>query len=370
MNTVAPKRQGRFRPCRPKKGQMEMPFNWIYVLIAGGVILLFFVGIVVKQKASAAEQLGTEVNQILSSITSAASSAETTKVVIQLAGFAEESLSFQCSDGVTKFGILGKGKPAEDLVTPLFAPALVQSGELLLWSLPFHFPYKITDFLYVTAPTVQYVLVGNDVHVQEFLKEAKSSEDARFAISVMRVDDIAAFSPSAGMKSVRIVDYTGQAITGEVPSSLQVFDDVQVSAVVFQSGAASFFQKKGAAWRSDGSSLLFTLGGELDAVHFAAIFAQNKEMFDCGMTKALQRAKHVSRVYAEKGKALLASPAALEGTCPVTYSGLPELLIVHPSATLTCAETYPLGCPDAVQSAGKLRAQNELLFKGGCVPLY
>ena len=32
------------------KGQVEVTFNWVYILIAGAVILLFFVSLVVRQK--------------------------------------------------------------------------------------------------------------------------------------------------------------------------------------------------------------------------------------------------------------------------------------------------------------------------------
>ena len=51
-----------------KKGQIQVTFNWIYITIAGAVILLFFFGIVVKQKAASEEKLSIEVVRILESI--------------------------------------------------------------------------------------------------------------------------------------------------------------------------------------------------------------------------------------------------------------------------------------------------------------
>lgn len=355
-----------------KRGQLDLPFNWIYVLIAGAVILLFFVGIAVKQKESSVQQLGTEVNRILESILGAAASAESTKIVVQTSGLAEETLYFQCADLVTEYGIEGKGAPVADVVTPLFAPLKVDAGELLLWSLPYVLPYKITDFLYVTAPTVQYVIIGNDPRGQEFIKEAKSNEDAAFAIRVVSVPEISSFSPTKGMKQVRIVDYTGLAI-GEgnpVPSSLIGKADEEVSAVVFNTGMATFFVKKGTLWKSEGSTTLFSLGGERDAVHYAAIFSGSKKLFDCGLRKAFLRTEYVSQVYQQKGKALLEAPVAQQGTCPVHLSGLSGLLLNHYTLAQACVGLFPDNCQQLVQAAAELRDWNKITWEAGCSPLY
>ncbi|MBI2102855.1 hypothetical protein HYT55_03380 [Candidatus Woesearchaeota archaeon] len=355
-----------------KRGQLDLPFNWIYVLIAGAVILLFFVGIVVKQKESSGQQLGTEVNRLLESILGAAASAESTKVVVQTAGLANEIIYFQCTEGVTEYGIQGKGSPISDIVTPLFAPGKIQTKELFLWSLPYKLPYKITDFLYLTAPTIQYVVIGSDPRGQEFMKESKSSEDAAFAIRVVSVDDLGSFSPTAGMEMIRIVDYTGSAVQAgsPVPSGLQQKGDEEVSAVTFGTGIVTFFVKRGTLWESEGSTALFSLGGELDAVHYAAIFAQHKQMFDCGMQKALLRTGYVSKVYQEKGKALIASPVSQQGVCPVQMSGLSGLLLNHHTLAQACVGLYPDNCIQLVQAAAELRDWNRITWEAGCSPLY
>ena len=51
-----------------KKAQIQVTFNWVYILIAGAVILLFFIGIVVKQKAVSEENLATDVVRVMESI--------------------------------------------------------------------------------------------------------------------------------------------------------------------------------------------------------------------------------------------------------------------------------------------------------------
>ncbi|MBI4152425.1 hypothetical protein HY495_01830 [Candidatus Woesearchaeota archaeon] len=355
-----------------QRGQLDLPFNWIYVLLAGGVILLFFVGVVVKQKDVATQQLGTDINQILSSIATAAAAAESTKVVVETSGLADDVLYFECRNAQTEYGIKGKGSPVTDPIIPLFAPAEINSRELLLWSLPYLLPYKVTDFLYITAPTIQYILVGNDARVQEFLKESKSGQQEKFVLSVAKTDDLSSFSPQKGKQSFRIIDYTGLAVQsgGIVPVGLQSLEDRQVSAVTFNSGAATFFVKKGTVWQSEGSTPLFSLGGDLDAVYYAAVFSGHKEMFECGMQKAFQRLKYVSDVYEKKGLALENSPGAQEGNCPVLFSGLPGLLLAHHGDSTLCSEFYPENCVSLVQKSGEIRSLNQQLFSANCPPLY
>src|SRR3989344_3370187 len=88
-----------------KKGQIEVTFNWVYVLIAGAVIILFFVGIAVKQKASSERALSSDVVRIMESIFTSAGVSEKTKNIIDVSGLSEYTLQFSCSDGVSEFGV-------------------------------------------------------------------------------------------------------------------------------------------------------------------------------------------------------------------------------------------------------------------------
>ena len=92
-----------------KRGQIEITFNWIYIVIAGAVILLFFFSLVVKQKQISEERLSNEVVQIMSSILTGAGVSEKTKNFIDASGLADYILYFSCDAGISEFGI--KDKP-------------------------------------------------------------------------------------------------------------------------------------------------------------------------------------------------------------------------------------------------------------------
>jgi len=117
-----------------KRGQVEITFNWFYVLIAGGVILLFFVGIVFKQKAASEEQLSVEVVRVMQSIFTAAGVSEKTKNAISLGAISQEEIYFDCQEGVTTYGLSGHLGKAQEAITPLFAPLTLQTPTLILWS--------------------------------------------------------------------------------------------------------------------------------------------------------------------------------------------------------------------------------------------
>ena len=142
----------------PSKAQVQVTFHWIYVVLAGAVILLFFAGIVIRQKSVAEQELTADVTRILETILAGAGVSEKTKNVIDTSGLADLTLYFSCTEGVGEFGIIGGSSRAQNTRDPLFAPEKIKSPQLITWSLPYAFPFKIIDFLYVTAPTIKYAV--------------------------------------------------------------------------------------------------------------------------------------------------------------------------------------------------------------------
>ena len=129
-----------------KSAQIQVAFNWVYILIAGAVILMFFVGIVVKQKSAAEEDLQREVVNVLKSILVGASVSEKTMSSIKTSGLSKYTFEFKCQEGNSYFGIKGQNTQRTKL-QPIFAPENIKTTQLLLWSLPYNLPYKIMDLL-------------------------------------------------------------------------------------------------------------------------------------------------------------------------------------------------------------------------------
>src|SRR3990167_9224883 len=125
-----------------KRGQIELTFNWVYILIAGTVILLFFVGLVARQKVVSEERLSGEVVEVMGSILAGAGVSEKTKNFIDASGLADYTLYFQCLEGISEFGIKDKPARMQNSIDPIFAPGEIQSSRIVTWSLPYTLPFK------------------------------------------------------------------------------------------------------------------------------------------------------------------------------------------------------------------------------------
>src|SRR3989344_9535022 len=156
-----------------KKGQIEVTFNWVYVLIAGAVIILFFVGIAVKQKASSEKTLSGDIVRIMESIFASAGASEKTKNSIDVSGLADYTLQFSCDKGVSEFSIKETASQRrQNAIDPSFSLADVKTTRLLLWSLPYKLPFKVIDFLFISSSNTKYVLLGErEGFAEEFMAE-------------------------------------------------------------------------------------------------------------------------------------------------------------------------------------------------------
>lgn len=289
---------------RRNRGQIDITFNWIYILIAGAVILLFFLGITVRQKGVSEQRLSLDVLEIVDSILTGAEVSEQTKNFVDISSLSDYTFYFDCTERVSTYGLKGTTARETNPITPLFSPTEIKSPLLILWSLPYRLPFKIIDFLIVTSSTTQYVLVGDGAGFKnDFLTAIGTDitdEKLRFNIIPVDSDNLATVDPGDNFH-LRIVDFDGTVINDgqPVPSGLDS-KNVQVTGVSFRGGNAFFFRTNEGRWLSSGSSSLYSLGGERDAAKYAAIFAADAQQYDCSMQKVFQRVKLLAALYSRK----------------------------------------------------------------------
>ena len=376
-----------------RRGQIQLTFNWVFILIAGAVILLFFVGIVVKQKAASEQQLGTDVVRILESIFVGAGASEKTKNSIDTSGLIDYTLEVGCSEGVGQFSIKGKGERRQNVPDPIFAPQELKASRLSLWSLPYKLPFKVIDFLFVTSENTKYFLIGDDAFLTEFLNETEPDEKAQFRINREKARDILSIDPGQNYQ-VRIVDVTGSAVREgiPVPRLLERMDDAAVTAIVFvEPKMAHYYQKQGSRWRKIGLPVpIVSLSGKRDAAKYAAIFAGNGEVYQCNMQKAFRRLEYLNEIYGGENIAFsqhggkvgdmaqyyfdhteLSSRSICQGiitTFPV--ENLVTALGSHQNAVKACLR-QPGSCTDLIRTGQALKDINSRLATAGdCLTLY
>lgn len=305
---------------KSNKGQVEVSFNWIYVLVAGTLILLFFVGLSVKQKTISEENMGIEVVRVMGNILTGAGAAEKTKNFIDISGLSEFTLYFACEDTIGEYGIEGRAAKMEEAITPIFSPQRIQSSKLITWSLPYQLPFKIIDMLYVTAPNIRYYVFGQNEFVEEMEEEmgvsgpSATGTSGSFGNLELLNDqaDYMAINPQKNY-AVRIVDVMGTLIpSAPIPDELKAWDDAKVTAVVILDNTLDFYQKSGSSWRKLNAQAIplisvDTVNGEAkkrNSAKFAAVFSDDPDIYLCNMKKAWNRGDFVVQLYQKKAEEL------------------------------------------------------------------
>ena len=284
---------------KSKQGQIQVTFNWVYILIAGSLILLFFVGIVVKSKQSSEEKLAIDVVEIMGSIFTGAGVSEKTRNLIDTSGLIDYTFYFGCNEGVGEYGIVDNPARIENSITPVFAPKQIKTTKFITWSLPYRMPFKVIDLLFVTSTNTKYVVLGTNEFSEEFLKNTQ--EDFTVVNTLQDFD-------AGDNYQARVIDTDGSnVVDGQQvePEELRNMD--RVTAVQFdspgQDARVSYYKKdKSGAWKllSKDPVPIVGIDDEKNAAKFAAVFAENQDTYWCNMQKAFKRLSLLTDMYQSK----------------------------------------------------------------------
>jgi hypothetical protein len=364
------------------KAQVQIAFNWIYIAIAGAVILLFFTGIVVKQKAVSEETLAVDIVQVMDSIFKGSSVSEKTKNFVSTSGLSGVTLEFDCNEGVGSYGIKGSSASVQNGIIPIFSPREIKTSKFITWSLPYNFPYKIMDLLIVTSTNTKYYLIeSSGTFYNEFLEsvyeEDDSNEDSklpRFNVQPITLDE--EFDPGLNFQ-VRLIGIN-QEFQGAVPATLAELEDSKVTAVSLQGNTVTYYKKQGGSWSlGDIINIVSMPNVDKDAAKYAAIFADDADLYTCNMHKVFKRLKFVDQVYAGKAKELQTYHDLQEEEvreCSAYFrDALTNGFNVRKTKIEDCLGTYfddPNGCLDLVNLATLIYEKNDALYQQECVKIY
>src|SRR3989338_5872213 len=136
-----------------KRADVSVQLNWIFVLVVGGIILIFFIGIVTKQKSVSDVKQNIAMREALDTILVSSQVASGTSSLVNVPSI---NVEFDCNNyfvgdfdtGITKQ--IGASRI-------IFVPDVLRGKKLVTWSLEWNLPYKIHDFLYVPSIEVRYI---------------------------------------------------------------------------------------------------------------------------------------------------------------------------------------------------------------------
>ncbi len=265
-----------------RKAQIETSVNWIFVLIAGAIILLFFIMILYRMQSTAEKEGYAAVINNLDSIFSGAELSS--KLTSLITDIPKHEVRFECQ-GFSLGGMTGGYN--QKLV---FAPSLLQTNPLLIWSLDWNMPYFISNFLLVTSPLVRYIFVYDGANpvsldlknrIEQLLPDKMTKE---FLMSASGIRD-------TGIYATRIIflerdPEAPMLMVNKAMTALKVGGGNLLSFYAKGSGTADFQPDS-----EESISVYFD-----DASLMAAVISDNSEQYNCMMGRAFEKYKRIAYI--------------------------------------------------------------------------
>lgn len=247
-----------------KRGQGAQ-FNWIFVLIAGGIVLGFFVMFTFRYV-----DLENKKNTVLVGeyLFNGLEILETTQVdtVIDLIYYSD--LKFSC--GKTNKLVINDYY-VQSLDEIIFAPSEIKSNRLNTWMKTWRSPFKIANFIYISSPYDKYILVNPPEWVD-----------------IPKTVNIEIVSRGNKIKNAtRIVFFERPQISD--------IEDIRDRVIVIGENKIRFFNKK------DPKDVEII---DDDVFKYGAIFSDNVADYECNVEKALERLRLMGKIYSSKAYVL------------------------------------------------------------------
>lgn len=329
-----------------KRGQFEIQFNWIFVLVAGAIILLFFSVIMMKQKSVSEQTTDIFVSRNIKAILSGA---EVSAGTLNFVDLPKIEIEFECS-GYR----VGSGKREDIEIMNVFTPSRIKSNKMVTWTLDWSVPYRVTNFLYLTSPNIRYILVGDNELAHNINKSMPKELNKELVDSVSDV-------VNQGDDKVRFVFFDAPPI---LPTGFEKVKDATALKVNGNkdSGFAEFFSKDKNAntFVSQGTSHYLK-----EPSLIGAIFTDDIEMYNCVMKNAFKKLNIVTKIYQKKTEDLKNYYIGQGDSC-ANYHRLTNInIILGASGEFSYANT------ENINSASKaLEQQNKQAQLYSCALIY
>jgi len=291
----------------------EMQFHWIFVLIAGAMILLFFFSLAQKYKNISEKDLSASLSWDLdSAFTAVTQIPDTAQTLPSVPG----GVSITCNP-VCSVNIGSSQKPVGDKA--VFSPALL-TKKIIAWTSPFKMPFKAGNALLLSAPDIHYYVVHDEFGESEREFEVLSSSPmwSYLTITGLTYGDLhnVQYDGSPQVKFVFL------GIKDDIPSS---FRNVEVDGVSINNYQASYLKKprNSDSWIQ---GITVPLPYDDSSIH-AAMASQDNRMLENGLQNLYRQLWLVSSVYSGRLAQLddLKKSGLLQDSCD--YSEAIDLLL-------------------------------------------
>lgn len=282
-----------------KRGIIELHFNWIFILIAGAIIFLFFISIVNKQRElSEIKTSGTIITNLDSILTGAQISTNTVNII----DMPKVDIGFECNRY-----FIGPA-PRQTKGNVIFSPNLLKGKNIITWTLDWNMPYRITNFLYLTDPQLRYIIVNNSQNLGKELYDELPDEMNKELIDKNQLLDL----KDKNNYKVRFIFMGNVILDNPITNGLKNLNDMpdehvtainlpklKDSNIIPTTGTVVFLKKDGTKWKQEQETYYLK-----EESLFGAIFAADMDMYNCIMKKAFKKLNLVTKIYLDRSENL------------------------------------------------------------------
>jgi len=337
------------------KASIQMQFNWIFVLIAGAVILAAFFAFIQKQRYNSQQKIAdTLIKDIetLATVAGTGKGAEPIQTPRIKMGFVCD-VDCSCNIEVGRWTRSFREKI-------IFSPEYIEGTSMVLWGMPWHVPFRATNFLFITNRNVKYFFIYSDDSFsrniyQKFREVIPAGLDFEFSkidLFISENDDY---------------EKTKFVFLGVDPGPLDLFihesfKKADVSAVILDQGSVTFFEKTSSKSLSF-DEISFPYVGR--ASLFAATFAEKPIQYKCNMQKAFKKLSNAANLLEIRAEVLdqefVGSPLACGYLDAVSDFATYKTVAQEAAFDLLNLGSFP---------AGGLEQKNNALLIEGCPLIY
>lgn len=336
---------------RKRRAAIEAQFTWLFALLAGAVIFLFFVMFIRNWGESSEQTFCADVREHLTTVFV---SSQTSLGTMNNISIPKLDIQFDC----TGYNLPCRESFGNNII---FSPERIEGHALITYALGWDMPYRSSNMLYLTQPEVRYVFFTDVSEIYEMMPDAVNKE---------LVSDGASLKDQNSPAVRVVVKHDSSALDGLDLGALNSLDsDVLTLVGVKKLSAApetaevTYFEKTGDT--TYGPAATFTVIGE-EAL-LGAVFSGSHELFECTLGRALERYQYVTEVYLNRATEL--KSANLPKACTDRYATAIVLLTDLYGEIITYSND--LGSPGDIQKdVEDLSALNDQLKLFSCPTLY
>lgn len=299
-----------------KKGQLEIQFNWVFVLVAGGIVLAFFLVIINSQQEKATAEVATDVVQRLDTVFTTLSKQPNSVEKFSLSNILIE---FVCEDDLSEYYIFGTG-PVSTKFDTIFTQSELKGREVVSWTQQWEVPFEAGVFMLLSNDRTLYVFVNES---SDLIYGLYTEMPSAFRKLNIRTSDIASLDLSGYNRYVFVttINDLNQAYADlpDLMKSRTAFRIIEPSAVSPIYGQIGFLRAD-ALVTSVSYAPYF-----LDPSLWGSIFTEDKSTYMCTMDKAMSKMKITAAILEERSLAL--KDALSTGSCFDVFSDVHQYYV-------------------------------------------